>query len=109
MLLAYDLSPGDGMGCWEICDSQETQAENENEGDLLLLGHLEFENDSDREGIGEKIGQDVQSGVGEVEDVDLNAFSACSAGPCLADRLALESRNEHEGSGLANDDSHHDV
>lgn len=97
------------MGCWEGCDSQKTKTENENEGDLLLLWHLEFENNSDREGIGEEIGQDVQTGIGEVENVDINAFSARSARPCLADRLALESRNEHEGSGLAHDHSNHYV
>jgi hypothetical protein len=93
---------------WEVYDSQKTQAENEDEGDLLLLGHLQFENNSDREGIGKEIGQDIQSSVGEVEDVDLDAFSG-TAGPCLADRLALEACDEHERECLAHDDCHHHV
>jgi hypothetical protein len=40
-LLAHDLCfSSDGMGCWEVCDSQKPKTENENEGDLLLLWHL---------------------------------------------------------------------
>ena len=56
----------------------------------MLLRHLKFENDSNRESIGEKIGQDVQGGVCEIEDVDLNAFSRSNSGPGHFDGLALK-------------------
>lgn len=88
---------------------QETQAENEAEGDLLLVRHLELENDPDRECVGQEIRENVEGSVGEVENVDVDAFSGASAGPGHADGLALEGCDENEGGGLTDDDAHHHI
>lgn len=54
---------------------QQTQAQDHTKGNLLLDGHLQFENNPKRQRVGHQIGQDVEGGVGEIEYVDVDAFS----------------------------------
>lgn len=74
----------------------------------MLLGHLEVEDDLDGQGICQDICEDVQSGVAEVKDVDVDAFSRSCTSPGFANRLTLECSNKNEGKCLRCDDSHHD-